>query len=197
MRLDWDNGQCQRVPRQVERIKAIKAGEHPAYVFAHFLVPHGPYIFTPEGNCLNSSQARDRGSRQGYIDQIAYANVIIRDIVSTLLARDPAPIILIQADEGPFPERDGRIPWHKASSVDLRIKTGILNAFYFPSKDYAELSPRISPVNSYRATFNAAFGTTLPMLPDRVYAFPDERNLYDLHDVTDRILRRPQGNNPF
>lgn len=187
MRLDWDNAQCQRVPRQVERIKAIEPGVQPVHVFAHILVPHGPSIFTPDGACLTPEQARERGGRQGYIDQIAYANLIIRDVVSTLLAREPAPIILIQADEGPFPERDGRIPWHEAPTEAIRIKTGILNTFYFPNGEYDQLSPQITPVNSYRSVFNAVLGATFPMLPDRIYAFPTERELYELHDVTDRI----------
>ncbi len=187
MRLDWDNAQCQRVPRKVERIKAIEPGEQPLHVFAHFLVPHGPYIFTAEGECLTPAQARERGGRQGYIDQIAYADRIIADLVSTLLARDPAPIVVIQADEGPFPERDGRIPWHEAPPGALRVKTGILNAFYFPNGNPAELSPEITPVNTYRVLFNAVFGTSFPILPDRIYAFPTERRLYELHDVTDAV----------
>ena len=52
MRLDWDNGQCQRVARQVEEIKALERGGPPLYVFAHLLVPHEPYVFTPDGRCL-------------------------------------------------------------------------------------------------------------------------------------------------
>lgn len=187
MRLDWDNGQCQRVPRQVERIKAIEPGGQPVHVFVHILVPHGPYIFSADGTCLTPTEARERGSRQGYIDQIAYANTIIRDVVPTLLARDPAPIILIQADEGPFPDRDGRVPWHEADADALRIKTGILNAFYFPSRDYDQLSPAVTPVNTYRIVLNSAFGTTFPMLPDRIYAFPNEGRLYEYHDVTARV----------
>ena len=184
--LDWDNAQCQRVPRQVERIKAISEGAQPVHVFAHILVPHGPYVFTPDGDCLTQAAAGRRGERQGYVDQIAYADLVIRDVVSTLLARDPPPVILIHADEGPFPERDGRIPWHEAPADVLRIKTGILNAVYLPGGEDA-LSPRITPVNLYRAVFNATFGTAFPLLPDRIYAFPDEGRLYELHDVSDRL----------
>ena len=48
MRLDWDNGQCQRVARQIEEIKALGGGPEPVYVFAHILVPHGPEVFTTD-----------------------------------------------------------------------------------------------------------------------------------------------------
>jgi len=188
MRLDWDNAQCQRVARQVERIKEIGQRDEPVYVFAHILVPHGPFVFAPDGRCLTQMEAAARGDWQGYIDQIAYADRIIEDVVTTLQERDgPSPIILIQADEGPFPSRDDRVPWQEASSEELREKLGILNAVYFPGVDYDLLRGDMTPVNTYRMVFNTFFGTGLPILPDRLYAFPDDRTLYEFHDVTDRV----------
>ena len=72
-RLDWDHGQCQRVARQAEMIKDAGRRERPVYVFAHVLLPHGPDVFTPDGDCLDFRASMDRGERQGYIDQVAYA----------------------------------------------------------------------------------------------------------------------------
>ncbi|WP_159585454.1 hypothetical protein [Chelativorans xinjiangense] len=188
MRLDWDNAQCQRVAAQVEKIKAIGARERPVYVFAHFLVPHGPYAFAADGRCLSQKEAAKRGDKQGFVDQVAYANRIIRDIVTTLQAygRKP-PIILLQADEGPFPQRDSRVPWQDAPAEELRIKTGILNAYYFPGKEYRHLTDDITPVNSYRVLFNTYFDAKFPLLADRIYAFPNDSTIYDFHDVTDKV----------
>jgi len=189
MRLDWDNAQCQRVGPQVEEIKAI--GEQvaePLYVFAHILVPHGPENFAPDGRCLSQKEAAERGGEQGYLDQIEYANQIIREMVTTLQApgRRPA-VIIFQADEGPFPKRNGRIPWQEASVDELRIKTGILNAYYFPGQDYDGLWQDITPVNTYRVLFNTLFGTRLPLLEDHIYAFPTDGKIYEFHDVTSRV----------
>lgn len=195
MRLDWDNAQCQRVARQVEQIKDIGAGpDHgPVYVFAHILVPHGPYVFTPDGRCLTQAEANERGMFQGYVDQIAYADTIIREVVLALQARDrPPPVILIQADEGPIPQRDYSIPWDESPTEEIRIKLGIINTFYFPDGDYRFLYPEITPVNSYRALFNTYFGTSFPLLPDRVFVFPTLAQSFDFRDVTDRI--RNEGN---
>ncbi len=189
MRLDWDNGQCQRVARQVAQLEAIGARQTPVYVFAHFLLPHDPFVFAPDGRCLPLDEANARGSVQGYIDQVAYADRIIADLVETLQERPTPPVILIQADEGPYPERDYKVPWQEAEPEDLRIKTGILNAYYFPDRDYRSLYPDISPVNSYRVVFNKYFGSEYPLLPDRVIAFPDDAHLYSFHDVTDRIRK--------
>jgi hypothetical protein len=197
MRLNWDNGQCQRVARQVEEIKAIAAepDHRPVYVMAHFLVPHGPYVFAPDGRCLTQVEATERGLFQGYVDQIAYADRIIEDLVLALQAPDrPPPVILVQADEGPFPAgRDYGIPWHESPPEELRIKLGIINAYFFPDGDYRQLYPEISPVNSYRALFNTYFGTSFPLLPDRIFAFPTDAQSFELHDVTDRIRNDVDG----
>lgn len=191
MRLGWDNAQCSRVRNQITDIKAIGARENrdkPVYVFAHILVPHGPYPFTTDGRCITFEEALERGDAQGYIDQIAYANRIIEEIVPALQApgREP-PIILLQSDEGPFPKnRDYSVPWQHSPAHELQIKTGVLNAYYFPDQDYTKLSDDITPVNSYRILFNSYFGTEFPILPDRVYAFPDPV-IYEFHDVTEKV----------
>ncbi|WP_099866542.1 sulfatase-like hydrolase/transferase [Pararhizobium haloflavum] len=188
MMLDWDNGQCQRVSRQIEEIKTIGDADKPVYLFAHILVPHGPYVFTAQGECLTQAEAAARGPDQGYIDHIAYANMMIRDLVTTLKKGSATPpVILIQADEGPFPTRDGSVPWHDATPGELDMKTGILNAYFFPSGDYGSMRPDISPVNSYRAVFNAVFGSGFPMLDDRVMSFPHDWEIYGYRDVTEKV----------
>lgn len=194
MRLDWDLGQCQRVARQVERIKATAASAQPLYVFAHFLVPHPPYNFAKDGSCLSFREFLERDLRQGYLDQVEYANQIIQELVIALQANDNnPPIIIIQSDEGPFPNDNEDVIWTEAPVDSLRIKTGVLNAIYFHNQQYALLSPDISPVNTYRILFNTYFGTEFPMLPDRVLVFPTERELYDFHDVTERVRCAADG----
>ena len=145
MRLDWDNAQCQRVARQLEEIKRLRRNDRPLYVFAHILVPHEPYVFAPDGRCLTRRESDARGRTRGYAEQVAYADAIIRDVVTALLAEDrPPPVVLIQADEGPIPEPRPSAPWQDASDEELRIKFGILNAFYFPGGDYSRLRHDIS-----------------------------------------------------
>lgn len=192
-RLDWDSGQCHRVAAQIEEIKATSAREKPTYVFAHFLVPHDPYNFTTNGRCLTLQESNKRGLRQGYLDQVAYAGRIIEELVTELQADDRSrPVILIQSDEGPFPDREAGVPWQEQPDDLLRIKTGILNAYYFPGGQYGELSSATTPVNSYRVLFNALFGSNFDLLPDRVFVHPGDKQLYEFHDVTARV-RRPGG----
>ena len=194
MHLDWDNAQCQRIRPQLEEIKALGERERPVYVFAHILLPHGPYNFSADGECLTQLQSQQRGSRQGYIDQARFASRIIEELVSHLLAEGRAePVILIHADEGPFPEgRDPKVPWQELPNEQLRIKTAILNAYYLPDGQYEQLNEEISPVNSFRVIFNALFGTDFEILTERTFVSPDDRHLYDFHDVTDRVRQLPE-----
>jgi hypothetical protein len=194
-RLQWENGQCQRVPRQIEKVKEIGERNETTFVFAHILVPHDPYVFSPDGHCLSFEEAMQRTERDGYVEQVRYANSLIKDFVSALLAREGAkPIIIIQADEGPFPTRyrNGNLSWHEATVDELKIKMGILNAYYFPDGDYRDLDQHVTPVNTFRILFNKHFGTRLERLPDRVLAFPDYFKIYDFYDITDIVGDGPR-----
>ncbi|HEX2529053.1 MAG TPA: sulfatase-like hydrolase/transferase [Geminicoccus sp.] len=189
--LQWDYGQCQRVPWQVEQIKKAVADEAgPSFVFGHILLPHEPFVFDPAGRCLSEEEANIRGRTAGYIDQVHYANKVIEDLVTTLQGSEKnPPIIILQGDEGPFPETDvGHArSWQDATHDELQIKMGILNAYYFPDHDYGTLYPSITPVNSFRILFNKYFDAQLSLLPDRIYGFPDIFRLYDFFEITHQV----------
>lgn len=193
--LRWENGQCQRVPNQIEKVKEIGHRKERTFVFAHILVPHDPYAFGPDGRCLSFKEAMQRTERDGYVEQVRYANSLIKDFVSALLAGDGTkPIIIIQADEGPFPARyrNGNLSWHEATVDELKIKMGILNAFYFPDGGYRDLDQRVTPVNTFRILFDKYFGTRLKRLPDRIFAFPDYFAIYNFYDITDTLRGAPR-----
>lgn len=189
-RMRWDNGQCHRVPRQIEKIKEMGARDEATFVFAHLLIPHGPNTFDAQGRCLSAEERGALDAKQGYLDQLRYTNTLIRDLVSTLLAGEgPKPVIILQADEGPFPERSrsAGFSWREATAEELRVKTGILNAYYFPDGDYTGVYEHITSVNTFPLVLNKHFGTNLERHPDRIYAFPDGLKIYDFFDVTDSV----------
>ncbi|MCL6482019.1 MAG: hypothetical protein K6U02_09855, partial [Firmicutes bacterium] len=109
------------------------------------------------------------------------------------------PVILLQADEGPAPERfrrDGmRFNWRTATAEELSEKTGILNAYLLPGVESVPLHPSITPVNSFRVIFNAYFGTNLPLLPDRIFAHEEDRHPYRLFEITHQVHRQPRAPN--
>ena len=195
LRLRWDNGQCHRAPQQMEQIKETGGRVERTFLFAHILLPHEPYVFDADGRCLSFAEVDTRGMNTGYVGQLHYTNTLLQDVISSLLNRPgKKPIIILQADEGPFPERyrSSLLSWREAEKSELQMKTGILNAYYFPDGDYSALYDEITPVNSFRMVFNKFFGTDFEHLPDRIYASPDELQIYEFFDVTD-IVRGEEG----
>jgi hypothetical protein len=187
----WDNGQCRRVPLQFEQVKATSRRPEPTFTFVHVLLPHEPYVFDAEGRCLSPREVRARGKKAGYVEQLRYANRLIEQTLDVLLSQPEKPIIILQADEGPYPERyrASNRSWKLATPAEHDTKTGILNAFYFPDGDYEALYPDITSVNTFRLLFDKYFGTSYGPLPDRVFAFPDYSRIYDFFEVTDQVRR--------
>jgi hypothetical protein len=188
--MAWDHGQCRRVPLQARMVKEIARRPEVTFTFVHVLVPHAPFVFDAAGNCRTPDEIDRIGPRDSYVDQIAYANRLMRELVASLLGGDgPKPIIVLQSDEGPFPERyeRGNRSWRQASAEELDTKSGILNAYYFPDEDYSRLYSDITPVNSFRLLFDKYFGAEYRLLPDRILHFPDLSHLYDFFDVTERV----------
>jgi hypothetical protein len=167
----------------------------PQFVFAHFLVPHPPYVFEADGSFVRDEPIATDDERAGYLRQMEYTNGRILDLVDRLLDRPPdeRPIILLQADEGPFPVRydadEWRFDWRNASAEELDEKFAILSAYHLPGVDpeAAGLYPEITPVNSFRVVFDAYFGADLGLLPDLVFAHVSQQDFYEFFDVTDRI----------
>lgn len=174
---------------EFDQLQALAEGSSsagPTYVFAHLLVPHPPYVFNADGSQPSAEETATRGPRGSYIEQLRWTNGQILDLLDMLLdARaGEEPVIIVQADEGPFPPRfeanqDG-FQWLEATPEEIQERFGILNAYYLPGVDpeAVGLHDRISPVNSFRIVFNAYFGTDFALLPDQTFLSPDQDHLY-------------------
>lgn len=182
---------------QFSKLEEVVQRRERQFVLAHILVPHSPYVFDREGRYVPVEVAMKRSAEENYLEQLRYANTQVRRLVDQILSnRDNPAVVLIQADEGPFPDRyitnQRGFDWRTATRSELRMKTGILNAYYIPGAGgKAGLYPSITPVNSFRVVFNHLFGTGFAKLPDTVYAFRDGMHLYDFFDVTARVQDTP------
>jgi hypothetical protein len=158
----------------------------PNYVFAHILVPHPPYIFDADGTFLTQEFVQSRPETVNYVDQLEFANRRVITVIDRLLSDPTDPVIVLQSDEGPRPERfveEGtRFDWLSATDEEISQKFGILNAIHLPGgidpRDYG-FTDRTSPVNNFRIVFNAVFGANLPLREDMTYLSPDAAHMYD------------------
>jgi hypothetical protein len=177
--LDMRRREYERVLFQFDRVADAAGDRRPTFVFAHFLIPHGPYVFRADGS-FRAERVR-RGRKQGYLGQLRYVNGRILSLVDRLLAGADDPIIILQADEGPF---NGPGNWRRATASDARKKFSILNAYHLPGRGPA-VPPGLSPVNSFRMVFDRYLGAELATLPDRSFAPASAGDFYTFLDVTD------------
>ncbi|MFV2062555.1 MAG: hypothetical protein ACC726_03460 [Chloroflexota bacterium] len=157
----------------------------PKYVFAHILLPHPPYVFLEDG-----TYAPDDAT---FETQLVDTNRRLRAFFEPLLSlpEEERPIIILQADEGPFPERlaadERAFEWADATDEELVTKFGILSAMYLPGPEgVAALPSGMTAVNTYPELFRRYFASDIENLPDRILASSKVKP-YDLLDVTERV----------
>ena len=197
--LDPRKQQCERIWRQLDSLKEISQRQELKFVFAHLLVPHPPFVFSREGHCLEKDIVATQTRRDAYIAQVEYINSELANLIDEIVGNSArTPIILIQSDEGPWPERMagdeisrlGRdvtsVDWLNVPPHELKEKMAILNAILLPGDDL-EIQRTWSPVNVTRYLLTEAFGVALPILEDRHFVFPDNDHLYEFVPVTQKL----------
>jgi hypothetical protein len=138
----------------LDELKRVPDLSGPKFVFAHILVPHKPYIFTPEGKFrMNPDEI------SGYRDNVQFVDRQILPVVREIIANSEVPpIIIIQGDHGPI-----------GVKVAPEDRMSILNAYFVNAQTKTSLYESVTPVNSFRVIFNNYFGFELPLLEDISY----------------------------
>jgi len=164
------------------------SGGHPLFVFAHFLVPHPPYIY--DADCHHELGFWPRSDRQiqdtvrkAYAAQVRCVNSKVLEMVDSITARSRVPpVILLQADHGHgFFERD--IPvLAEADTADVQDRTSVFAAYLLPGVPADSVPSDISPVNVTRLVLRHYFGADLPPLQERSY-WSSSRNPYIFESI--------------
>lgn len=194
---DWRRNRWNQTRYEWASLNRASSLGGPKFVHAHFALPHEPYVFHADGSFVSAEEEAARSRQVNYVDQLQFTNAQVLAWLDALLAVPPdrQPIVIIQADEGPFPPRYAAyeigFDWTTATPAELEEKFGILSAFYVPGKTPAQagLYDSITPVNQFRAIFGAEFGLDLPLLPDRNWTFIDQAHIYTQVDVTEKVRR--------
>jgi hypothetical protein len=145
---------------EIEKIKG------PKFVFIHLLCPHAPFVFDQNGNDVNRKYALNWKEKIYYRDQYIYISNQMASVVDVLLG-DPSkekPVIIIQSDHGP--RSSDCVAAEECLDIPVDDKFKIFNAYYFPGNCTNSLYQNISPVNSFRVTFNCYFNGNYTLLED-------------------------------
>jgi hypothetical protein len=164
--MDWRFRALARIPTESHR---------PLFVFAHFLVPHEPYVYGPA--CEHRSPywpERDdldpARVRQDYLDQIQCVNQKVLAAVDAIRDRSALPpIILLQADHG-----HGRLGRDlpdigRASPEAIRERSSVFAAYLLPGLPSDSVPPGVTAVNVVRLVLRHYFGADSPALPDLTF----------------------------
>ncbi len=154
---------------QLDRMLALKSAEEPRFMVVHLLLPHGPFVFDQKGRRIPKNSEFGPGSKERFLDQMRYLNGRLLAVVDHLVEISAdEPIIVIQADEGPYLREDDI---EAPIDAQRRIRTGLLTAFKGPGLMASDVPETITPVNTFRLVLSRWFGQDLPLLPDRVYSW--------------------------
>ena len=177
---------------QIDKLIEFSKIKEPKYIFAHLFITHGPYVFDQNGKLISEEEEKKSGYLKNYINSIIFANKKLKNMIMEIQKNSGnRAIILLQADEGPYPEKffedHFSFDWRKATNLQMKVKTGILNAYFLPSAGKSPVYPAITPVNTFRLVMNLYFGEQFQLLPDRTFAHEDYQHPYKFFEITDKI----------
>lgn len=184
------------------------------FVFAHILSPHDPYLFNADGSIAISQDAgiSDKLVKDKYLGQLQFMNTQINSLVQSILERSQGKaIILINSDEGPYPDSMNntviRTPELSAffnsggfkgdmrrwPDEMLKMKYSILQAVHIPAAepdDYLNMSS----VNMFRVVLNRYLGYELPYLPECHIGLNQGNDMeYRQIDLTAKLTGQPEA----
>jgi hypothetical protein len=137
----------------------------PEFVYAHFLMPHGPYFYDSSGDknpyekISNYTTWRDK---ELFISYLGYVNKKLINMVDTIVSHNPDAIVVVMGDHG-FRSFEG-------DEIVKNQRYDNLCAVRFPDSSYAQTRSRWSTVNFFRYVLNSQFGQKIPFLADSTIA---------------------------
>lgn len=145
----------------IDRITNFTPEENqPAFLYAHLLLPHTPFVFEVDG----SFRPYGHFYWRNYIPQYEFMISQIKKIVKNILFNDPNAIIIIQSDHGPR-ERFGGFP---GIDIPYTHMFRVLNLLRFP-ESYEYPVGRLSPLNTIKFVLNTFLGENFDIVEEAFY----------------------------
>ena len=174
-------------------LRSIRDAPGPKLVIAHILLPHPPYVFAEDGSFIDHDAAQRIPEHERFAGQLHWTNEQLTSWIESIqaLPEDRQPIVIVQADEGPYPlpyQHDTvNFDWSTATPDELVEKYEILNAWYVPGGVDPGLYDSMTSVNTFPTLFSGYFGLDVPRLEDREFTSAGTNRPYDLTEITERL----------
>jgi hypothetical protein len=176
--LEWEQlehyYQTHYILSELEEIPEIPG---PKFIFAHIMVPHPPYIFSPDGSYLGNNHPN-----AGYGSSVEFIDSRLPFILQAIIEKsDPPPIIVVMGDHGPA----------VGKTITKEMHMATLNAYLVNEGAKAQLYPTLTPINAFRIILNAHYGSTYPLLEDVSYYAHKESQLPDAEIISNNCQAAP------
>ncbi len=148
-------------------MQSLKPSAQPSFIYAHFYMPHDPFIFDEHGRERSEKSIRDDGSgdlrdAKSYLGYLKYTNDKIRKLIDIIQRNTKGKAVIILMGDHGF-RQDIKQNDHQSFQN--------MNAVYFPDHDYHLLYDSISGVNQFRVIFNTLFHQSFPLQKDSTIFF--------------------------
>jgi len=138
----------------------------PRFIYAHFMMPHYPYLFDSSGNFrdLDNYKAFDHIT-PGYLNSVRYTNRKLKQLVTTIQENtNGKAAIIAMGDHG----------YRSDSTIPKQDFFKNFNAVYLPPHYKSGYYDSITGVNQFRVLFNSLFKTDYPLLKDSTVFLVDD-----------------------
>lgn len=206
IKYDLDNDPRMNFEAQLAALKELAGAESkkPQFTFAHILSPHDPYVFTETGERPTYGPDRtDDGldESEKYTNQLTYVNTRFKELVRTIRTKDKNAIVIIQADEGPYPKqfRGDLSRGRYFDPINLPIdamqqKFGIQASYFMPGMTSEQVAEGIdSSVNVFRFVLNQYAGYSLEFLPDCQFTAGNKYYMFRYQLVSDKLKQTSES----
>ncbi len=204
LKYDLDRNPKENFEAQISAVRDIASRpdkSKPNFTFAHILAPHPAYVFNKDGSDPNyDPEANDNDIDESvkYTNEVSYINNRIKDTISYIKQKSPGAVIVLQADEGPYPKqfRGDITPTNyydpaKLSDSLIKQKFGVLASYYMPGVSKQDVGKINTSANAFRAVLNDYLGYNLPLLPDCHFSMGNKFSIYNYQEVTPRLKGQP------
>ncbi len=183
--VEWHR---ENIRQMLQKLPKISEKAHPSFTYAHFLLPHPPYVFDEHGNPVEPQEVTLVGDiwtpRESYIAQMKFIDTQILKVIREIIDQSSTPpVIVLMGDHGP-----GSLDqWDNPSDEFIAETHRILHAVKLSRQEQFTTLDHITSVNTFRFLFNHLFQAGLDTLEDEIYHSRYE-SPYKFTDVTSRLL---------
>lgn len=135
--------------------------KEPQFVYAHFMMPHGPYYYDSLGNKNPFEKIAGHNLWQDkalFVSYLKYVNKRMTNMADSIVKHSPEAIIVVMGDHG--------FRSFNSKQYDQPLRFDNLCMARFPDGKYAAMKNKWSNVNLFRYLFNSQFGQNMPYLAD-------------------------------